>query len=222
MGDARGNDCRQDEDVIQPPIPLMWAKLRPPVLATNTVARERVVDELSSASAALTAIVAPAGYGKTTAAAQVAERVGDPVAWVALEPADSDPARFWTYVAAASPPLAWLEQMARMPRSPVGRRASTKPHWCCEPQWNGMRSRSRWCSMTCTSSTAMRSCKDSATGCGILRRTCGSSVPHGAIWRCPSGGSGARGNLLRLGWRISHSTVPKPTASCERPSASRH
>jgi LuxR family maltose regulon positive regulatory protein len=101
MGDARGNDCRQDEDVIQPPIPLMWAKLRPPVLATNTVARERVVDELSSASAALTAIVAPAGYGKTTAAAQVAERVGDPVAWVALEPADSDPARFWTYVAAA-------------------------------------------------------------------------------------------------------------------------
>lgn len=87
--------------MLEPPIPLLWAKLRPPMLTGQTILRERVLVELDRAEAALTAIVAPAGYGKTTAAVQLVERIGAPVAWVSLEPADSDPARFWTYAAAA-------------------------------------------------------------------------------------------------------------------------
>ena len=90
-----------DGPVITPPIPLIWAKLRPPVLPDHVVSRDRLIDELSSPQAALTAIVAPPGYGKTTAAVQLASRLDAPVAWVTLEPADNDPARFWTYVAAA-------------------------------------------------------------------------------------------------------------------------
>ncbi|MEM7338081.1 MAG: LuxR C-terminal-related transcriptional regulator [Actinomycetota bacterium] len=84
-----------------PPIPLIWAKLSPPILSDRSLARPELIDALARPGVALTAIVAPAGYGKTTAAVQVAQRLGAPTAWVALEPADDEPVRFWTYLAAA-------------------------------------------------------------------------------------------------------------------------
>lgn len=87
--------------VIEPPIPLVWAKLKQPMLPKNVVDRSSLVASLADTSTALTAIVAPAGYGKTTTAVQLLGRLGDRVAWLSLEPADSSPARFWTYVAAA-------------------------------------------------------------------------------------------------------------------------
>ncbi|MFT7475177.1 MAG: LuxR family maltose regulon positive regulatory protein [Verrucomicrobiales bacterium] len=71
------------------------------MLPAQTVPREQLIRELSSSDAALTAIVAPPGYGKTTAAVQLIHSLGDPVAWLSLESADANPARFWTYVAAA-------------------------------------------------------------------------------------------------------------------------
>ena len=87
--------------VLAPPIPLVWAKLQPPRLPPGVVVRATLLDRLARPGAALTAIVAPAGYGKTTVAAQLAERLDGPTAWLSLEPADGEPVRFWTYVAAA-------------------------------------------------------------------------------------------------------------------------
>lgn len=87
--------------MIAPPIPLVWAKLEAPRLPTDAVIRPALIDRLAAPGAALTAIVAPAGYGKTTVATQLVERIGADRAWVSLEPADDEPVRFWTYVAAA-------------------------------------------------------------------------------------------------------------------------
>ncbi len=84
----------------QPPIPLLWAKLQPPKVA-ETVIRRGALDTLLDADATLTAIVAPPGYGKTTVAAQLTDRMPGATAWVGLESADDEPVRFWTYVAAA-------------------------------------------------------------------------------------------------------------------------
>jgi ATP/maltotriose-dependent transcriptional regulator MalT len=42
-------------------------------------------------------IDAPAGYGKTTLAAQWTAQLDRPVTWLALDEADDDPLRFCTY-----------------------------------------------------------------------------------------------------------------------------
>lgn len=84
-----------------PPVPLAWAKLRPPQLPAHVVVREEVVRPLATADHDLTAIVAPPGYGKTSTAVRLAREIGHPIAWLQLESADDDPARFWTYLAAA-------------------------------------------------------------------------------------------------------------------------
>ena len=47
------------------------------------------------------AVVAPAGYGKTTLLAQWAARLGPRVAWVSLDDRDNDPAVLLTYLAVA-------------------------------------------------------------------------------------------------------------------------
>ena len=51
----------------------------------------------------LTLLDAPAGWGKTTLLGQwiTKERERREVAWLSLDPADNDPARFWAYVVAA-------------------------------------------------------------------------------------------------------------------------
>src|SRR3712207_2449170 len=52
----------------------------------------------------LTLISAPAGFGKTTllsAWLSDPSAVGRPVAWLSLDSADNDPARFWRYVVTA-------------------------------------------------------------------------------------------------------------------------
>lgn len=83
-----------------PPIPIVWAKLKAPRLAAGAVMRSELVDRLDRDSA-LIAIVAPAGYGKTTAAVQLVTLQDRATAWISLERLDDDPVRFWTYVAAA-------------------------------------------------------------------------------------------------------------------------
>ncbi|MEM9519518.1 MAG: LuxR C-terminal-related transcriptional regulator [Actinomycetota bacterium] len=83
------------------PIAIVAAKLRPPMLANHLIERSDLVAAEPAHPVALAAIVAPAGYGKTTVAAQTVAATGRPPAWLALEPADDDPVRFWAYVAAA-------------------------------------------------------------------------------------------------------------------------
>jgi LuxR family transcriptional regulator, maltose regulon positive regulatory protein len=46
-------------------------------------------------------VCAPAGFGKTSVLAEWARCGPQPVAWLSLDGGDSDPARFWRYVAAS-------------------------------------------------------------------------------------------------------------------------
>ena len=83
---------------------LLAAKFHRPAAPRHQVARPALVARLNVGLAAnhpLTLIAAPAGYGKTTLAAQWAAQLDMPVTWLALDEADDDPLRFFTYFLAA-------------------------------------------------------------------------------------------------------------------------
>ena len=85
--------------------PLVETKLYRPRLRGSQVARERLTQQLESRrEARLTVVSAPAGFGKTTLLAawlDTAPAATREVAWLSLEQEDSEPLRFWTYVATA-------------------------------------------------------------------------------------------------------------------------
>lgn len=88
--------------------PLLETKLYRPRSRRSAVPRPRLLEELHRAiESGLTVISAPAGFGKSTLlAAWLAEEftgeIGErAAAWLSLDDADNDPARFWTYVIAA-------------------------------------------------------------------------------------------------------------------------
>lgn len=66
-----------------------------PPLGIHVVPRPGPTAELEAAVAGhrVAAVVAPAGFGKTTLVASWAAQTGDPVAWLTLDAADEDPAR---------------------------------------------------------------------------------------------------------------------------------
>ena len=79
-------------------------KLHAPAPRTEWVQRPGLIEYLSAhVTAKLVLVEAPAGFGKTTLAAQwrasPAER--RPFAWVSLDPADNDPGRLWWHVVSA-------------------------------------------------------------------------------------------------------------------------
>lgn len=85
---------------------LLATKFHAPAWRPGSVARLRLVERLQAGLAAgrpLTLIAAPAGYGKTTLAAEWLHALaGRPrVAWLALDEADDDPARFFACLVAA-------------------------------------------------------------------------------------------------------------------------
>src|SRR6185436_4988397 len=87
--------------------PLLATKLYIPPPRPNVVLRPRLSERLrDSLSRKLTLISAPAGFGKTTLVSAWVARCGRPVAWLALDDADSDPTRFLTYLVAALQTLA--------------------------------------------------------------------------------------------------------------------
>src|SRR5215813_3735518 len=66
------------------------------------VPRPRLLARLSQGTGSgLTVVSTPAGFGKTTVLGDWARRNRPPAAWLSLDTADNDPARFWRYVAAA-------------------------------------------------------------------------------------------------------------------------
>ncbi|HLM50387.1 MAG TPA: LuxR C-terminal-related transcriptional regulator [Solirubrobacteraceae bacterium] len=82
---------------------LVRTKLHPPV-ARAGLPRPGAVARLRRVPAARLSLVrAPAGAGKTTLLAEWADAAGEErrFAWLALDPADDEPRRFWTYVVAA-------------------------------------------------------------------------------------------------------------------------
>lgn len=83
--------------------PVIATKLFVPTSRRGLVTRPRLSDLLRrGAESRLTLVSAPAGFGKTTLlAAWLGESSDRSVAWVSLDPADSEPASFWTYVVTA-------------------------------------------------------------------------------------------------------------------------
>jgi LuxR family maltose regulon positive regulatory protein len=81
---------------------LLRAKLDVPPPRPGLVERSGLVDRLSRArDGRFVSIVAPPGYGKTTALGQWAARDGRQFAWVSLDHRDNDPVVLLTYVAEA-------------------------------------------------------------------------------------------------------------------------
>jgi LuxR family maltose regulon positive regulatory protein len=82
--------------------PLLATKLYVPPVRPRLVPRQRLVDRIKSGlHRKLTLVSAPAGFGKTTLLSECTARFEQPVAWLALDEADNDPARFLTYLVAA-------------------------------------------------------------------------------------------------------------------------
>jgi LuxR family transcriptional regulator, maltose regulon positive regulatory protein len=67
----------------------------------DLVARTQLLERLSGSQARLTLLAAGAGWGKTTLLAQWRASEERRFAWLSLDQADNDPARFWAYVVTA-------------------------------------------------------------------------------------------------------------------------
>jgi LuxR family transcriptional regulator, maltose regulon positive regulatory protein len=81
---------------------LLATKLHVPRPRPGFVPRPHLLEQLSKGTASgLILVCAPAGFGKTSVLAEWARCRPQPVAWLSLDLGDSDPARFWRYVAAA-------------------------------------------------------------------------------------------------------------------------
>src|SRR5207237_9195464 len=88
-----------------PSLHLLTTKISVPPARLKMVTRPRLTQRMNTAlRGALTLIVAPAGWGKTTllSAWHVdASRGAWPLAWVSLDASDNDSSRFWTYFISA-------------------------------------------------------------------------------------------------------------------------
>jgi LuxR family maltose regulon positive regulatory protein len=86
-------------EVEEAPRPLIQSKLEAPV-PRQRVSRRELLELCVGPPRKLTLIRAPAGWGKSTLLADwhALESETRPFAWVALDPDDNDPVRFWTYV----------------------------------------------------------------------------------------------------------------------------
>ncbi len=81
---------------------ILQSKLAIPSLRPGLVPRTALISRLqSSTEASVLAVIAPAGYGKTTLLAQWADGDPRPFAWVSFDKRDDDPVSFLTYIAAA-------------------------------------------------------------------------------------------------------------------------
>ncbi len=85
---------------------LLAAKLHLPRPRPGLVPRPRLLQRLTEGMGReLVLICTPAGFGKTTLLAERVRAGQRPVAWLSLDEADNDPARFWRHVAAALDPV---------------------------------------------------------------------------------------------------------------------
>ncbi len=81
---------------------ILATKLNPPLVPADIIDRPHLCERLEkNALRPLTLISAPAGYGKSTLAAQWIETSSLPAAWISLGESDNDPRRFLQYIVAA-------------------------------------------------------------------------------------------------------------------------
>ena len=84
------------------PVDVLESKLYRPAIRPGVVPRAQLLDRLRSTRAVPTvAVVAPAGYGKTTLLGLWAEADDRPFAWLSLDPHDNDPIVLLTHLAVA-------------------------------------------------------------------------------------------------------------------------
>jgi LuxR family maltose regulon positive regulatory protein len=84
------------------PVEILESKLYQPVVRPGVVSRRQLLAGLRAARQVPTvAVVAPAGYGKTTLLALWAEADGRSFAWLSLDPHDNDPIVLLTHLAVA-------------------------------------------------------------------------------------------------------------------------
>ena len=96
-------------------------KLHPAQFRPGIVSRTAIVERLvASAGCSVLAVVAPAGYGKTTLLAQWAEHKQPRVAWLSADDRDNDPAVLLTYLATALDRIEPLEPMVFRPTASPG------------------------------------------------------------------------------------------------------
>ncbi len=83
-------------------MPVLLTKLYVPPQRPEAIARPRLIERLNEGlQRRLTLLSAPAGFGKTTVVSEWVAGCERPVAWLSLDEADNDPARFLTYLIAA-------------------------------------------------------------------------------------------------------------------------
>lgn len=81
--------------------PVLDTKFFVPPLRADAVERPHLIEKLKKSLArpsGFSLIAGPPGSGKTTLLSQFVSRCGRQVAWLSLDEADNDPARFWTFV----------------------------------------------------------------------------------------------------------------------------
>ncbi|MGI8483803.1 MAG: AAA family ATPase, partial [Thermomicrobiales bacterium] len=82
--------------------PILATKLYVPPPQSRVVLRSRLIERLDEGlDRKLTLISAPAGFGKTTLVSEWVAHLDRQTAWLSLDEADSDPARFLVYLVAA-------------------------------------------------------------------------------------------------------------------------
>jgi LuxR family maltose regulon positive regulatory protein len=80
---------------------LLQAKLHAPTINKNIISREKLLAKLQYAKEGkLTLVMAPAGYGKTTAVLDWLGKCGLPFAWLSLSERDNHYKTFWEYICA--------------------------------------------------------------------------------------------------------------------------
>lgn len=86
----------------KPQVGLIRTKYSRPGINQYLVSRQRLHQKLDySKKCKLTQVIAPAGYGKTTAVLDWLGQCGLPSAWLSLDGEDNNPVTFWRYVCAA-------------------------------------------------------------------------------------------------------------------------
>ena len=178
--------------------PLIATKLYVPKLRRGLVARPRLLERLGrGAEARLTLVSAPAGFGKTTLLAEWLGEVsadGHSVAWLSLDPADNEPASFWTYVVTAlqgAVPSVGSRCAGAHRLLPVADRP--RAHHAAERVGRSAGRVCGWCSTTTTWSTATMSATAWPSCWSTSRPTCTSCSAPAPTPTCrwPVGGCAA-------------------------------
>ena len=92
---------RSEMGTAELPFDVVEAKLAPPVLRAETVPKSELIDRICASEGRVVSVAAPAGFGKTTLLAHLAERDERSFAMVSLDEHDNDPVVLLRYVAAA-------------------------------------------------------------------------------------------------------------------------